>query len=133
VSPIEAAESVMSWQPLHRRRELGDVCARGSGYRRIGHNGVRDLRRVLEEHHVLVEPERIQSLIATLERAIRSLGLTLAYAPDLKEPLHRFHVSRAQSARQVTYVLGEESIAETDAQDLIAAITRDFPPIAYDI
>jgi len=81
----------------------------------------------------MVEPERIQSLIATLEIAIRPLGLTLAYAPGLKEPLNRFHVSRAQSARHVTYVLGEASIAETDAQDLIAAVRRDFPPIAYDI
>ena len=81
----------------------------------------------------MVEPDRMQSFITTLETAITPLGLTLAYAPDPSEPLHRIRVSREQGSRHVTYVFAESNITAVDAQDLIAAIRQDFPPIGYDI
>jgi hypothetical protein len=78
----------------------------------------------------MVEPDRLQSFIATVESAITPLAL--AYARDETARVHRFQVSRAEGSRQVTYVF-ESEITDADAQDLIAAIRQDFPPIAYDI
>jgi hypothetical protein len=78
----------------------------------------------------MVEPDRLQSFMTTVETAIAPLGLMVAYARDENEPLHRVRVSRGQGSRQVTYVF-EADITDADAQDLIAAIRQDFPPIMY--
>jgi hypothetical protein len=82
---------------------------------------------------VVVEPDRIESFLVTVETAITPLGLTFDYAPDLEQLQHRVRVSRELGSRHVTYLFSALNITAADAQELIAAITQDFPPIAYEI
>jgi hypothetical protein len=79
----------------------------------------------------MVDPQRLRSFVATVEGAIKPLGLMLEYAPDKQDPVHMFRVSRDQGTRHVSYVFAESSITDTEAQELITAIKRDFPPIMY--